>query len=532
MLYKLRTIVLISLGIALLIAAITTHYSVQRSRKSALFMVEKDAISLANIFIEGARQIHTAQKFDISQWRMRLIQMLSETSPEEVYEKYPHFVKSTAIIDYNGQIKEIRGLTTPEEENFLRELPQLISNSSKEGEIFFFGLDPDFPPATGPYGAVIFKSKQISVLFIPPPITHDVGIGKLARQLAETPSVRYILLQDTAGIIVSSKDIKRMTSIRSDPFLLKVTTEKVSASRRITFQGEKVLELVYPFPKLGEFSGVLRIGLPLSEYREVFSVMKLILGLGIILALLTVITTMMLFTISNRMFQLRQEHDRLLHLRSLGEVAASVAHQIRNPLNAISISLQRLMVEFIPSENPEDFNRIIQVGLSEGKRVDKIVREFIAIAGNISPIRKQVNIKEFMEHFCVWCNDIAIGNEIGFEFENKLASLNSIKIDSEKIWQALENLAKNAFEATFKGGKFNISIEESKNKFIIRLFNTGEHIEKSLIENLFKPYVSTKGKGTGLGLFYSKRVIESHGGTLEANNVHEGVEFVVTLPII
>ncbi len=516
----------------LVVAAVSTYLAARNARKALIQLMEKDAVSLANIFIEGARAVYSLQSHEILSTRFRLADYAkaflkapptAQTLPVEV----PLVVRLNAA----GDVIDTIGAVNPRRSQWISLLPSIVA-PVVEGEesSLYFGLDPEFPLGAEPMGLAVRTNDTITVLFVESPFPKNIGIGILARQLAETPAVRYIIIQNRRGIVVASKDVYRATSVESDRFLLGVLESKAPRTRFADFQGEKVFELACPFPRLGEFSGILRIGLPLSEYRDISSAVWWTVGVGCGLALLVVLATIILGALMSKILSLRQEHQRLSHLRSLGEIAAAVAHEIRNPLNAVAISLQRIEAEFEPKGDADEFRSILKTARSQIRRIDGIVQEFIAVAGNVSPVRSQGSFSDFARSVCDFAQSIARGKGVTVECDIQ-RDLPLLALDWEKLRRAADNVVKNAFEATPQGGKIKLTAKVDKGKLVLAVFNTGKHIPDDLLPRIFEPFTSGKGKGTGVGLFYAYRIVEAHGGSIRAENVEGGVKFTIEIPV-
>ena len=529
---KYRNIIVFVLFVVLVVLGLTTYITAKNSRDALISLMHKDAVSLANIFSEGARRIYEIQSFEIIQERFRLEREARRVERSGVlFRHLPADAQLAIILDENGSIIDTAGTIDARRKQWIAVLKDIIAPIVDGGETsLFFGLDPEFPVGSEPMGfAKKMSDGKILVIFAKRPFPESAGIGLFARQLAETPSVRYIILQNRSGIIIASKDVYRATSIEADEFLKRVISQKNPESRFIDFEGERVFELAYPFPALGEFYGILRIGLPLSEYREFSTIVWWTLLVGIILALIIISAGISLIIVVNKIFVLRQEHQRFMHLRSLGEVAASVAHEIRNPLNAIAISLQRLNAEFSPAEDNSEYREILSSARSQINRIDNIVKEFIAVAGNVSPVRIKKNVAQFLSDISSRHKKIADAKNVRLSAEIA-EDIDSANWDFEKVGRAVENILKNAVEATGENGTVQLLAKRSGGVIRIEIFNSGSRIPEDVIDRIFEPFHSGKSNGTGMGLFYAYRIIDAHGGKIFVKNEADGVRFIIEMP--
>ncbi len=211
-----------------------------------------------------------------------------------------------------------------------------------------------------------------------------------------------------------------------------------------------------------------------------------------------------------------RDYERVLSLKreeaAIGRAAASIAHEIRNPLNTMSIALQRLLLE-AHNLSPEH-RHLLSLILDSVKRTNKTVETLLNYARLPQKFPKErVNLAEIVQD--LW-------SIYQPEFEKKKV-LTERKIQEvyisghrELLLQALENLFRNALEAVNEGGKFKIALFSLKRHCILRLANTGKIPPSHMLDRLFEPYVTLKTRGTGLGLALVRRVILAHGGQIQA----------------
>jgi signal transduction histidine kinase len=214
-------------------------------------------------------------------------------------------------------------------------------------------------------------------------------------------------------------------------------------------------------------------------------------------------------------------------LTLIGEMAAKVAHEIRNPLNAIAITSQRLGEEFELNSKANGFINIIK---NEIQRLNKIVEEFLALARPMRLSFKKVDINVLIKE---------IINLFENELKNKnitlIKELNKVpvfKIDENEIKKALLNIIRNGIEAMEDGGKLSISTKFINKECKIIITDTGVGISKEDMGKIFTPYFSQKNGGVGLGLSIAHRIITEHKGNIEVESTKgRGTKFIITLPI-
>ena len=219
-------------------------------------------------------------------------------------------------------------------------------------------------------------------------------------------------------------------------------------------------------------------------------------------------------------------------LASVGRLTAGVSHEILNPLNIISISLQ-LMIE--DRETPPEIVEELHILEDQANRINKITQDLLFFSRQREPEHSWIDLGEVAERTLgLLERDLRLEN---IEVELKLAEeLPSVLADQDQLQQVVLNLLTNAKDAMPQGGRLTLStegVETNGNKFVeLRVEDTGEGIASEHLGKLFDPFFTTKpeGEGTGLGLSICQGIIEAHGGSIHAENGPEGgAAFVVRL---
>ncbi|MGM0598589.1 MAG: ATP-binding protein [Candidatus Rifleibacteriota bacterium] len=209
----------------------------------------------------------------------------------------------------------------------------------------------------------------------------------------------------------------------------------------------------------------------------------------------------------------------------LGRLAASVAHEIRNPLVAI-----RSLVEIIGDEVQGDLKEHVTVILGEVHRLNRVVVELLSM---IKPEQAQMQVKELKDiinELIVLVRHEAARN--GISIKTELPELPcELRVDPEKLKQAFLNIILNAIQAVGNGGTIEIKIHKNDRKIIIDFINDGPKIEESVLEHIFEPFYTTKGNGTGLGLAITRKIVQLHNGCIEVHSNNESTVFTFLLPM-
>lgn len=214
-------------------------------------------------------------------------------------------------------------------------------------------------------------------------------------------------------------------------------------------------------------------------------------------------------------------------LASMGALASGVAHEVRNPLNAIALIVQRLEREFLPTVKEEDYRRLIGLVRGQIERVNRIVKDFLNLAKPAQLQPQIINLDALLEKIAqVMAPQAAIKK---LRLEQKLGPCGQIEADPDQLEQALLNLVKNAIEATAEGTiYFQGQALESGVEIIVE--DTGPGIPREDLERIFDLYFTTKAEGTGLGLSIVQRIISQHGGYTEVKSeLGRGTRFSIFL---
>jgi len=232
--------------------------------------------------------------------------------------------------------------------------------------------------------------------------------------------------------------------------------------------------------------------------------------------------------------QLRSAKEALLQsekLASMGQLAASIAHELNNPLGVVLL-YSKLAAEEIEEGNPlrKDLNIITE----QAERCKKIVAGLLNFARKNKPVFKKTDLSLLLENYL---KVFKPPKNISVEFskENEVF----VEIDQEQITQVISNLVTNAFEAMTNGGKLKVEVFTQGKFAFFTVSDTGCGIKEENLKKIFEPFFTTKqiGKGTGLGLAVSYGIIKAHGGTIlvesnaDALKGATGTKFTVKLPL-
>ncbi|HEY5535754.1 MAG TPA: ATP-binding protein [Ignavibacteria bacterium] len=232
-------------------------------------------------------------------------------------------------------------------------------------------------------------------------------------------------------------------------------------------------------------------------------------------------------TESRRIENQAQQNEKLI---AMGELASAVAHEVRNPLNAINMIAQRYEKEYSDKIQSEDFRNMNNVLQSESKRINIIIEEFLRFARPPKLNLTKVNSRYFLNELKVLFEVQAKAR--GIEFILNINEDTEINIDVSLIKQALINLLNNASDSTYEGGKIELSFYRESQKFVFEISDNGTGISEENIKKIFNLYFTTKAKGTGLGLSIVQQIVSQHNGTIFVDSSEgKGTKFTIEIPI-
>jgi PAS domain S-box-containing protein len=214
-------------------------------------------------------------------------------------------------------------------------------------------------------------------------------------------------------------------------------------------------------------------------------------------------------------------------LSVVGQLAAGVAHEIRNPLTALKGFVQLLSTKRT-DENKEYFD----IMLSEIDRIEEIIGEFLVLAKPQSINYQKVDIKLLLQKTIALFETQAILKNVQI-FLDSTEEIPLIECEENQLKQVFINLLKNATEAMPTGGDINIKLQMLNDEHIkISFIDQGQGIHEDRIPKLGQPFYTTKEKGTGLGLMVSYKIIKDHQGSIQVSSKSdEGTCFDIILPV-
>lgn len=224
---------------------------------------------------------------------------------------------------------------------------------------------------------------------------------------------------------------------------------------------------------------------------------------------------------SNQQLQMQAQK-----LAVAGQIAAGIAHEVRNPLTSVNGFLQLMKTQY--PERTDYFDIIF----SEIKRIDFVLSELLVLAKPQSVNFQEVRLHELLEQVITLLKTNAVLSNIDLKQPFKKQDAGAILADANQMKQLFINLIKNAIEAMPEGGSIYISTEKVMNEWKIIIQDEGKGMSEENIQKIYDPFFSTKKEGTGLGLTICATILKDHHGRMEVSSeLGKGTAFHIYLPV-
>lgn len=230
----------------------------------------------------------------------------------------------------------------------------------------------------------------------------------------------------------------------------------------------------------------------------------------------------------NQMLEGLKEHERKLlqaeRLSSMGQIAAAMAHEIRNPLSSIKMSLQMLLRD---SQLGTDHEELARTLLREVGRLELCVEELLGYAQPAPLRRTRISLKSVLEESLG-----LLESQFSHRAVRVGCQVEDVTVDADpvRLKQVFLNLLLNACQSMPSGGRLNVASSSSNGRVRVELTDSGTGIPAELHDKIFEPFFTTREKGTGLGLALTRRIVEEHDGRIGFQSQPGQTTFWVELP--
>jgi len=224
----------------------------------------------------------------------------------------------------------------------------------------------------------------------------------------------------------------------------------------------------------------------------------------------------------------RTQMSRAEHMATLGEMATGLAHEIRNPLAGIAGVIE-IIGRDLPSTSPA--RAVVKDVRQEIARINHIVTDLLQTARPHPPRVHNSDLNTTVEHAVMLGRQQALAKSVEIALR-KDPSLPEVEHDSDQIHQVLLNLLLNALQAIDEPGSITVTLERRGDTAVVKVADNGRGISPDHLPNIFRPFFTTKGDGTGLGLWLARRIVEDHQGRIDVTStLGKGTTFTVIVPL-
>lgn len=333
-------------------------------------------------------------------------------------------------------------------------------------------------------------------------------------------SADAIIVTDRADRILSwNRGAERMLGWRADEMIGRLADSLLPADRRASGEPGRIREIVdregflagHETECLARDGRRLQVNLTMTAIRSRDGA---IIGRSSILRDLT------------HQLEMQEELVRTRSLATLGEMAASVAHEIKNPLAGISGAIQ-VIAGALDANDPR--REIMGEVIAQVRRLDRTVRDLLVFARPWKPELQPVDLVDLLERAAVLLRQEPRMKEIAIRLEGP----ESVRLEADPglLQEVLVNLVHNAADAMPSGGLIRLVAGAENGCATLHVVDDGTGIPPEVREKLFRPFFTTKTRGTGLGLAISKKIVDAHGGRMEIGGVPgKGTDVGITLP--
>ena len=366
-----------------------------------------------------------------------------------------------------------------------------------------------------------------------------IAMQRAVDEAGQTPGVVFVTVLDGWGAILGARGeqpaSQEMTALEKE--LLAGTVAVTNQNVRL---GERErLMVMAPLTLEGRPAGIVRVGFERDRMDQILERNRHFLFLSMGFIVLAGLFSLW-FVFQNqkrhlaRIEEMRKRLEQSERLSSLGQLAAGVAHEIRNPLNAISMASQRLQREYLPCEEDksQEFGRLTGVIRDEIRRLNAIIEDFLTFSRSRRLALQEFSLTEVVQKLVRLMGEEASVRGIALSVKLEQDPL-MVPMDVDKLQQALINLIKNAMESITGAGAIDIVVEQQAGERAVTAFPTrGRALPRKRSRRSSTRTIPREEKGLGLGLPIAHEIIRGHSGTIRVpERGRPGTTFEITLPI-
>jgi len=365
-------------------------------------------------------------------------------------------------------------------------------------------------------------------------IKFSIGLQIFIASLENRSIIQYITFLNDRLKVIADSDPTQVGEIDEK----REYQDALEADASYFFLNNDNMEVIQPLFFNNNVRGVFKISFPTTEieriYRTTVKNTLIFSGWFMLLAIITSIVMLKFHQIyTKKLASMEKQVQENKMLSSMANMAAGVAHEVRNPLNSISMIIQRLQLEFTPKNDADIDEYITFTALmkNEVDRINKIITEFLGLSKPFDLKRSKFRVSDFLDDTINLFIAEASKKGVKLELTDKLKNI-SFNGDQDKLTQVIVNLIKNAIDAIDRDGIIAVTSSiEKKQNWLITIEDSGIGIPRKKLDHIFDIYFTTKQNGTGLGLYISRKIILAHNGKiLFSKSSHGGTKVSVRLP--
>lgn len=379
-------------------------------------------------------------------------------------------------------------------------------------------------------------------------------MDKVVRNTLHSFKVEAVNIYDMNNVISYSfnRELIGKTNLGGTGYQAAVDGKSVSRQ----LQRGKSLEILFGIPKESRFItyaplraeqlpsrisgpvlGVIEIVQDLSdEYKSIFKYQVYVVTTSALVML--VLLLILIFVVkrgegiieqrAQERLRLKEQLNRAAHLSALGEMAAVISHEIRNPLGIIRSSAELLKKKMAGIDSS---NAIPDIVIEESSRLNNIITDFLKYARPRPPRLAPCRIEDVLEKNLVFLSSQL--EEKGYSVQKNIAdNLPAVTADADMLYQAFLNIFINALQAMPGGGRIFLEVHARPEAIEVVITDEGGGVPQEILEKVWDPFFTTKDKGTGLGLGIVKNIVDAHGGDIVIDNASDkGARFIIRLPL-
>lgn len=231
--------------------------------------------------------------------------------------------------------------------------------------------------------------------------------------------------------------------------------------------------------------------------------------------------------------ELKEKLDQAERAAVIGRLTQSVAHEVRNPLNVINLSIDHVSTKYAPEDEKKraQFTAILSSIKDEIARLKYLVSDLLNYGRPAQLMLRTIDMRDLVDETMTLVRPQAEVQGIDIEVHND-GSDAEVMGDRERLKSCLSNIVINAFQAMPTGGTLTTNIQKNNGWVELKISDTGIGISEEAIRKIFEPYFSTRNSGFGLGLAVTRSIVEDHKGTIEVRSeLDKGTTFILKLPV-